>query len=127
MISSKENVPSFSTKKPVSKEKGSASKKDNTPLRKFGLQSPNVSNMSGVSGRSGEQAFFTPTGTIEISIDGYQESPESSKLYIDPNLNNSVDISSNVMRVFSDRRMTVDAVTALGIINDLEKAQLAMR
>lgn len=127
---SKENVPSFSTKKSASasKAKDSASKRDLTPVRKFGLQSPNASNVSELSARSGEQSFYTPTGTVDISTELKQQaSPDSSAIIMGGMLGTSFDISASVAKVFSDRRMTVDAATALGIINDLEKAQIALK
>jgi hypothetical protein len=120
-----ENVQSFSTKKSASKGNGSASKRETTPARKFGLQSPNVSNISGMSARSGE--FHTPTGTIDISSGDINKATEMTPVEDDQIINTSIDISTDIMNVFSQRRMTVDAATALGIISDLEKAQTAMR
>ena len=117
----KENIESFSVKKTISN--GSSTKKRVTPGRKFGeVQSPNISNMSGTSARSGE--FYTPTGTIEISASHISEDISTMG---DDAANTSVDLSKNVLTVLNQRRMTVDAATAFGIISDLEKAQSEFR
>ncbi len=102
----------------VSTKGGSSAKK--TPVRRFGERSPNVSN---ISAQSGEQTFFTPTGTIEIS----QELDKSTTSEHQQRLSCSADFSLDIMHAINTRRMTVDAATVLDIIGDLEKAQTALR
>ncbi len=85
------------------------------------IQTPNT---SGLSYRSGEDEFYTPTGTIEIS----QVMSEADASRDDfERLGTSTDLSIDVMKVLSERRMTVDNATVFGLIQDIEKAQMAAR
>ncbi len=106
----------------------SASKKSPAGKHPFG-QSPNV---SGVSIRSAEEEFFTPTGTIEISLD---DTSKSNVMYGHNDTSRDdferfeapTDLSSNVLTALSERRVTIDSATFVGIIQDLEIAQNVIR
>ncbi len=79
-----------------------------------------------MSYRSGEDEFYTPTGTIAPSIDNSLANDDSNCLESRFSLGTG-DLSLDVMNVLSERRMTVDNATIMGIVDDIERAQYNFR
>lgn len=111
------------------KGKPISSKKSPSGKQRLG-QSPNISV---VSTHSADEEFFTPTGTIEISLNETNKSNNGICADNDTSRDDferfeaPTDLSSNVLTALSERRVTLDSATFMGIIQDLEVAQSAVR